>query len=277
MQRHDPKGRLLALDIDGTLLTSSGQLTDRTSRAVRRLKTQGWTVCLVSGRRPRKMHALARVLDLTAPLAAYNGGVIAYPGSSVPLRSSSLNSSVAGPVLAAWETEGISYFIYRGTNDGPDVYYSHLPSWLPAMHYVKSQGPYVAPISSLSGRRQWDPRRLVVMASQGTARRAQQVALPHLVPGKSRDYLMEYGTSWCYEIYPPVSKRDALHFLCQHCNITRSEAVAVGDNVNDREMLSSAGLGVAMGNATRTVKEVADLVIGHHDEDGLACFLETLD
>ncbi len=50
--------------------------------------------------------------------------------------------------------------------------------------------------------------------------------------------------------------------------------VAVGDHINDLDMIEFAGLGVAMGNAQPAAKEVADLVIGHHDEDGLAVFIE---
>ena len=79
--------RLLALDIDGTLLNSSKRLTDRTRQAVERAKEYGFIVSLVSGRRPRSMLRVAKELDLVDPMVAYHGGVIADPASLRSLHS----------------------------------------------------------------------------------------------------------------------------------------------------------------------------------------------
>ncbi len=73
---------------------------------------------------------------------------------------------------------------------------------------------------------------------------------------------------------PNVSKWSAIKSLLREYRISPSEAVAIGDGPNDIEMLRHVGTGVAMGNASEKVKSEADFVTGHHENDGLADFIE---
>src|SRR5690606_23043831 len=74
--------------------------------------------------------------------------------------------------------------------------------------------------------------------------------------------------------HPSSTKAWALHRLAARVDLTMADIVAVGDGVNDIEMLAEAGLGVAMGNALEHVRSVAAFTIGHHMDDGLADFIE---
>ncbi|MFD4820830.1 HAD family hydrolase [Peribacillus butanolivorans] len=76
-------------------------------------------------------------------------------------------------------------------------------------------------------------------------------------------------------VAPNVSKWSAIKNLLHEFRISPSEVVAIGDGPNDIEMLRHVGTGVAMGNASEEVKAVADFVTGHHENDGLAEFIET--
>jgi hydroxymethylpyrimidine pyrophosphatase-like HAD family hydrolase len=77
------------------------------------------------------------------------------------------------------------------------------------------------------------------------------------------------------EVLPPgVSKATALQYLCRQFGISPQQVLAIGDNVNDVEMLDFAGLGVAVANASDEAKRVAQLIAPSHDEDGVACVLE---
>ena len=269
--------QLIALDIDGTLLNSKGQLTPRVVRSVHRATEHGWRVCLVTGRRPRQSQPVAQALGITTPLVAFNGATITDPLTLKPLRSRYLEARVADSILRDWEEAGISAFTYRDTRHGPDVYYSHLPVWPQALAYIEVEGANMCRVESVATPRPWEPLRLMVMDDESIAKKAQRLADPHARADCTRTYLSQhYDRSWFFEVYPLTSKADGLQFLCSHFGIAPEQVVAVGDNVNDLDMLSVAGLGVAMGNGTQQCKEAADLVIGHHDEDGLAHFLDEL-
>lgn len=71
-----------------------------------------------------------------------------------------------------------------------------------------------------------------------------------------------------------ITKSKALDFICQKCNIHKSEVIAIGDADNDLEMINFAGLGVAMGNATNSLKEKADYITSSNNDDGVAKVIE---
>ena len=73
-----------------------------------------------------------------------------------------------------------------------------------------------------------------------------------------------------------VTKENAIHIACDACQIGLSDVIVFGDDYADIEMLKMAGIGIAMGNAIPEVKEIADLVIGANDDDGIAAYLNQL-
>ena len=88
-----------------------------------------------------------------------------------------------------------------------------------------------------------------------------------IIKSGTEEVLVEY----CYtEITNKnVNKWTALEYIMKEKNIDRSEVVAIGDNINDKEMIEEAGLGVAMGNSTPVIKEVANVEVGTNNEEGV--------
>ncbi len=268
--------KLIALDIDGTILNSQGELTARVADSIARARDRGWLVCLLSGRRPRKMQPLAQTLGITTPLVAFNGAIITDPVSLMPIKTRYLSRAISDPIVLAWEQAHIPFFSYRDTTTGPDVYYSLQPVWPRAASYVKEEGNHMMRLDSVA-RQSWEPLRLMVMSDKKAALEAERLTAPYVRTGATRTYLSRhYDESWYFEVYPLTSKADGIHFLCSHYGLQPQEVIAVGDNVNDVDMLQQAGLGVAMGNATKEVQTAADVTIGDHDHDGLAHFLDHL-
>ena len=270
--------KLIALDIDGTLLNSKSELTRSTKQAIREAVAAGLKVCLVSGRRPRGMAAYAREIGLEHPLVGFNGGIVADPVSLLSLQSCTMPRAYLSQVLEHWQEAGIASFAYCDSLPLPDIYYSQEPSWPDMADYVLQEHDNIRRLSSLSRDLPYDPVRLMVGDSEENTVRAQDIALPLLNPEHHKTFFTKhYNGTWYFEIYPlQATKANGLRFLCQHFSITPDQIVAVGDHINDLDMIEYAGLGVAMGNAQGIVKEVANLTIGHHDEDGLAVFLRTL-
>ncbi len=269
--------RLIALDIDGTLLNSRSELTPRVVAAVRLAQRAGMGVCLVSGRRPRAIAPVAQALGISFPMLAYNGGVIADPVTLVPLRVTTIPRQVAIIIIGRWHEAGLSALAYRSSVTPPDVYCVLEPTWPQTLGYLAREGENVARVNSPADDISFDPLRLMVADSWERTELARVVAQPLLDPAQFRVFhTQHYDSTWYYEVYPPVSKADGLSYILERYGYEQREVVAVGDHLNDIDMLELAGLGVAMGNARAEVKSRADLVIGHHDEDGLAVLIERL-
>ncbi|HBE05810.1 MAG TPA: hypothetical protein DCY85_04905 [Firmicutes bacterium] len=268
--------RLLALDIDGTLLNSRSELAARTVAAVRQACAAGIKVCLVSGRRPRSMARISDQIGLDTPLVALNGGNITTPDTLQALHTIALDRPKVEPIMRAWWNAGLTTFASRGTAYPPDMYYDLDPSIPQSQEYIKVEGENIAKVYSLAESTDWNPLRLSVNDNEEQISYARDLAKPFLDAQHIRPLLSNhYDGSWYYELYPTqATKANGLRFLGEYFGIQPEEMVAVGDHINDLDMIEFAGLGVAMGNAQPAAKEVADLVIGHHDEDGLAVFIE---
>lgn len=269
--------KLIALDIDGTLLDSKSVLTERTLRTIKSAERSGVRVCLVSGRSPRSVSQFAAQLSLNGPMVACNGGAIVDPETLEPFHAETIPRASITPVLQAWEAAGLSFYAYRCTATPPDIYYCRPSTWEPEAAWLAAEGANVAKVDSILTNTDWEPLRIMFGHSAALVDQASQLAEPLLDHQKVRVFYSQYQETSYYEIYPITAcKSNGLRFLADLNNITREEIIAVGDGLNDLDMLEYAGLGVAMGNAHPAVKEKADMVIGHHDEDGLAMFLQEL-
>lgn len=268
--------RLLALDIDGTLLNSRSELSARTAKAVREACAAGIKVCLVSGRRPRSMARISDQIGLDSPLVALNGGTITTPDTLQALHTIALERCKVEPIMRAWWNAGLTTFASRGIAHPPDIYYDLNPSIPQCQEYIEFEGDNIAKVDSLAESTDWDPLRLSVNDNEEQICHARSLAEPFLDAQHIRPLLSNhYDGSWYYELYPAqATKANGLRFLGEYFGIRPEEMVAVGDHINDLDMIEFAGLGVAMGNAQTAAKEIADLVIGHHDADGLAVFIE---
>ncbi len=265
----------ILLDLDGTLLDYDARVSVRTWRAVRALVDAGFEVMLCSGRSLAGCRSIHRGLGLPTPIAAYNGNWIGFPGQR-PWRVSAIQE----PFLADIErTEAAAHFCFRHEGErkhsvpGTHRHYERVARWYG--NVVRVPRPDGLPrhdlmrVSCFFGgeaetHAAWD----AMDASSRRALALQQYPLG-LFP-EFADSELHLG-----EIQPRTrGKAQALEWLEKERGILSSRVVAVGDQRNDVEMLEAAGLAVAMENAVDEVQALADLVIGHHDEDGIAAWVE---
>lgn len=264
--------RLVALDIDGTLLrwitgagTTHEEVPDAVRAAVRRAARAGAHVVLASGRSPHSMTGVADLLGL-AELAddrlwivASNGAVVTrYP----PLEVVREETFDAGPAvqrilqlhpeaLVAVEERGVGYRVNRAFPTG-ELSGDLIPT--PVEHMV------AAPISRVIIR---DPAATV----DDFVRLGAELGL------HGTDYVVGW-TAWLDLSAPGVSKASGLDHVADALGLTAADALAIGDGRNDVEMLRWAGRGVAMGQAVDVVHEAADAVTDTVDDDGAARELE---
>ncbi|HET8908702.1 MAG TPA: HAD hydrolase family protein [Ktedonobacterales bacterium] len=267
--------RLVAADLDGTLLDPHGCITPRTRAALRRLADAGVTLALATGRRWTGGSVAAASLGFSGPLIHMDGAVIrSYPSGDV-LHRSALDRRFAQRAVHAMFASGIQPIVQYSHADEEYLHVAEEapnPQWtatyLPAFHQQIRFLP-VAELCDVSV----DPIRLVALAPVGVLRR---VAVDIGAQGCGRQLLLHgnYGTAELTLFESNVSKGNALTILARSLGVPLAETMAIGDGPNDITMLRAAGLGVAMGQAPRRVRAVADALTAANDDDGLARAIE---
>jgi Cof subfamily protein (haloacid dehalogenase superfamily) len=265
------QARLLALDVDGTLLTDDLQITTATREAVRHVISQGVQVVLASARGPNALYSIMAELEISGLAICYTGALTCrlYPNQNASLEvvnEQCMSLSSAHLVLSNALESGISigWFI------GQDWY---IPRWDEAIQHesmITGVTPTVEPdlmnfkvaphkLQAIVGEAALIPR-LNALAS----------ALPSDCVGQfSYDTYLEI-------ICQGVDKATALLALGQQLEITPSEMIAIGDMDNDIAMLQMAAFGIAMGNAPANVQAEADWVTETNNRDGVAVAIERL-
>ncbi len=259
--------RLVALDIDGTLLRwvvglgmSHEEVTPAVHDAVQRVLDAGAHVVLSSGRAMHNMTGVADMLDLHGHgerlwIVAANGAVILrYPPAEVVHEVTFDAAPAVAAVLAehpealvAVEERGVGYLVSAPVPDGE-----------------LGGTTTVAEVAEMVSR---PVSRVIIRDPAATAE--DFVALASRLGLHGTDYIVGW-TAWLDLAPVGVSKASGLEYVAQELGIDRSEVLAIGDGRNDIEMLQWAGRGVAMGQAVDDVKAVADDVTASVDEDGAA-------
>lgn len=266
--------RLLAVDIDGTLVNSRDELTPGVRAALREAADAGVKIVLATGRRYSRALPFAEPLGIRAPIVTASGALIKDPFDHRTLFRAHLERADLLEVLKVTSGHGFDAVLYGDTfHHGFDYYCPKLVGVGPELAEYYS-------VNAGSERQQHDlmnnpPDDIFAGFAMGT--REQMFALEAELHRKLPDKLYlhvirspRYQGYMC-EIAPAgATKWSGVRHVADEWNIADDEICAVGDDVNDLPMLVGSGLGVAMGNAVEELKSAADRIAPHNDEDGLA-------
>ncbi|MER3404428.1 MAG: hypothetical protein C4289_04050 [Chloroflexota bacterium] len=273
-----PAYRLIALDVDGTLLDSSGRISQRTKAAVCAAAAAGCVVVLATGRRFRTVQPIAEALGCCPVLVCSQGATIWHNGELLYHQHMTLPAALR--VVEAHRACGVPVVLFGNVAAGAsrDIIFVdgdwHANARLRA--YIERNGQWVRPYED--GCLAAGPVQTITLDTVDRLQRLREELERH--PQAGSLYRVIYsltqlaGGGAVEVLHPHVSKATALQYLCQEFGISRRQVLAIGDNVNDVEMLGFAGLGVAVANASDEAKRVAQLIAPSHDEDGVACVLE---
>ena len=259
--------RLLAIDLDGTLLNPERIITSRTHKALQEAAAAGLTIVIVTGQSLPVLRYMCAELPLTAAQIIHNGAMIVDVDNNSILYEQPLPTEQILPALDALRRLGFYrvYHTHQGTyvdSDMPPLHYSYRPPLPPAIR--------IADITSIY------PQPCIKLAAVGEASsvREKRQELERLFAEKL--YITQSAPRLLEMMHPDVSKDKALRIITQRAGIAPEEVVAFGDNHNDIGMLRFAGLGVAMGNASDEVKEAADYVTSSNADNGVARVIEEM-
>lgn len=259
--------KLLALDIDDTLVSTGKLPSERLKKAVRLAESRGVTVVLATGRGFLGSREIRESLSVYGPLIHYGGAVVSDGRTGEHLFVNYLRPEDVITAFAIADTYGIHAQIYEEDTvvfrkgnaftkqytgilnlpfiEDPDLLYRPLDN-IPKVLYAV------------------DPKREAELYREIRALLPKHISVLCSKPG-----FIEIGST-------SSTKGSALEKVAAMLGIPREEVTAIGDNTLDLDMIEWAGTGVCVANANPLVKEKADLIIGACDDDGVAEYLETI-
>lgn len=273
--------KLVLLDIDGTTINSNKKITERTKNAIRRAIDKGVKVCFCTGRNKRSGMDAIGELSFNIPIVASDGSLIIDTEDDTHLMEKLIPAKFTRDTIRCIDEEDLYLEIF--TNN---MYYK----------YCKKEELEKYNYSSEFNNMPFDKEALLLkgvkyisnineffkdeVETAGFMVAGNKTAIEKVVnfieeqKCEEVEVRKDLWEDYIFIIPKGCKKSYGLKFLCQHYNILREETIAIGDQLNDLDMIEEAGLGIAMGNADQKVKNIADYITKTNDEDGVAFAIE---
>ncbi|WP_311481306.1 Cof-type HAD-IIB family hydrolase [uncultured Anaerococcus sp.] len=261
--------KLIALDVDGTLVNSEGVITERTRKALIAATKAGHEVMIVSGRPTFGLRDQARALGFDkfgGVLSSYNGGQLYDFKEGKILANHPMDYDLAMEILDLSKSLNLEIMVPHGEviiTDRADNFYSNRESGMLNME--------VKEIADIRDSLDFAPNK--ILFAQDPDKLDEPCAKLREKFGDRTEQVK--SARFYYEVMPKgLSKGNSILEACKIFGIAREDIIVFGDEMNDVSMFEVAGTGVAMGNAVESIKKLADFVTKTNNEDGIAYYLE---
>ncbi len=284
--------KLIAIDLDGTLLNSYGEITKNSEEIIKKILKTGVKIVLTSGRVNSAIENFAIEVGADKYIISGNGAVIYDMQKKETIYNQYLSKERVLEIINICEENSMYYNVYtersvitKSLNYNTLYYNSEnqkkQEDKRTQIDIVENIPKYINNIQAKNFLKVTvcDKDKSIFQGILAKLRRNKQIDILD-VAHMSRK-IIQYGTEeLLIEYYyteitnKNVNKWNALKFLMEKYQIMPDEVMAIGDNVNDIEMIKNAGLGIAMGNSNPVVKEVAKEITLTNDEEGVATVLQ---
>lgn len=280
--------KLVAIDLDGTLLNSYGEVSENTKNEIKKAIENGVEVVLASGRPVSSVEDLANEIGANHYLISGNGAIVYDMQKKQVVYDKFLSKEQVLNIVKICEENSIYYNIYtenevltKSLNYNTLFYYSenthkqeekrtNINILTDVYDYVlKADNQKYLKVTVC------DQSQIVFGSIIKKLRMIEDIDVldvshmsRKLIKTGTEELLVEY----CYtEITNKnVNKWTAIEYIMQEMSINKEEVMALGDNTNDKEMIEEAGLGIAMGNSTQIIKDIADDQVSTNNEEGVS-------
>jgi Cof subfamily protein (haloacid dehalogenase superfamily) len=258
--------RLVATDLDGTLLTPAGIVSDRTAAAVRAARAAGIHVVPATGRPPKSVWDLAAGAGLGPLGVCSNGAALIDFATATVIATDEIDPVAALQIVAAVRTVAADA---RFAIDDLNCFTHELDFFEAAVDWDEE----MAVVADITTALQPGMIQLIARRPGWSATAFMATLAPAL---GERVWMTTSGLDWIHLGLPLVSKASRLAAVCAGLGIDAASVVAIGDHHNDLSMLGWAGTSMAVANAVPEVLAAVDRVLPSNAEDGVACLLEEL-
>jgi Cof subfamily protein (haloacid dehalogenase superfamily) len=259
--------RLIAVDVDGTLLNTKKQLTRAVADAIGEVKRCGFLFTIATGRDILGLRDFGDLLSPEVPVITYNGAEIRRAGSGELISSVCLSRESAKEIIGQGLNKGFSVIV-----------------WCRGVLYIGQPGVFSRGYSEMYGIREKELTDVSELCAKGVTKVIWAGETTRIGTLEKERKLAPIPGSECCTSDPSylefmaegVNKGAGLQAAADSLGLSRQEVMAVGDGHNDLPMLQWAGVSVAMGNASWEVKQAARFLTDDCDRDGLAVALKRL-
>lgn len=258
--------RLLALDLDDTLVVSGRPVSPRNCAAIAAVREKGVKVVIATGRGFAGSMPIPKQLGLTEPVINYGGSLVSDGQTGEPLYTHYLQDEDIRACFSAADRFGLHAQIYDGDTVIVRKWGLFAEQYCAALHL-----PYRIEPNLLQKKPLASPKVLLFAEPPVADEMLQKVSalLPeHLQALTSKPGFLEIGDR-------RGGKDTALRWIASYFGFKREEIAAIGDNTLDQSMIEWAGVGCCVANGAESVKAVADRVLPRCEDDGVAWFIET--
>lgn len=262
--------KMIAIDLDGTLLNNQKEISPANKRALQAAKDQGVKIVICTGRPLRAIRPYLTELDLKNPgdyAITFNGGLVQQNDTGAVIEKAALTFAQVQELITVAEALALPL----------DVVSDEIVWSLPTAEGRQSIYGQLNPLLDVRDTTvaQLDPEALynkAVVAYEQTYLDQQLAKVSPAVRSefeviKTRDVLLEFMPKG-------ITKAYGIDLLAKKLGITAAEVMAIGDEENDLPMIAYAGIGVAMANAVPLVKAAADVLTGSNEADGVTQVIE---
>jgi Cof subfamily protein (haloacid dehalogenase superfamily) len=273
---------ILLADVDGTLVDSQKRITPRAKAAIQKLKEAGIKFAVTSGRPPRGIKMIVEQVNLSTPIAAFNGGMLVEPDTMKVLMQLTLEAETARSVIERVGEFGLDVWVYAGVNwylrelntphrEKEERTVQFPPTVVKNFDAALEQG--VAKVVGVS-----DEYDLVAKAEKGIVEEFEhgvhakctttsRDCEPSVSAARSQPYYLDVT-------HPKANKGSVVEMLADLLKIPPAEFATIGDMPNDVLMFKKSGYSIAMGQASEEVKQSATYVTAGMDDEGFAKAIE---
>ena len=286
--------KLVAIDLDGTMLNSYGVVTENTKNIIKKTIEKGTDVIIASGRPIDSIKTIANEIGSKKYFIAGNGSLIYDIQKDEIIYEKYLKKEKVLEIIKMCEENSISYnvytdktilakalkynvlYYYKENLKKPEDKQTHI-------NIVENMYDYIDKMNEEKFLKITicDENKSVfnsIMKKLSEIGAIEVLEVSHM----SRKIIQQGTEEIPIEYYyteisaENVDKWYAIEYLISKLNIEKEEVITIGDNINDKKMIQEAGLGVAMGQSTPAIKEIANEITTSNEEDGVAAFLEKI-
>lgn len=284
--------KIIAVDLDGTLLNSYGMVTDETKKTIKNAIEKGTDVIIASGRPIDSIKTIANEINSKNFFIAGNGALIYDIKKDEIIYEKFLDKKKILEIIDVCENNSISYNIYTpemilAKKLKYNVLYYHKEN-LKKDEENKTKITIVENMKEYVKNSQNEKYLKVTICDENKIifnsiiRKLKNISdievleVSHMSRKTIKQGTEETKIEYFYtEIsLKNVNKWTAIEYLLNKLNLKKEEVIAIGDNINDKEMIENAGLGVAMGQSTPNIIEIADYVTEDNENDGVKKAIE---